>query len=94
MPPLWLGAPHHLITTHCSPQICRLIMIAIATPIFLVALPFIMLTYFRVFSYYRANARELKRLEAISFSPIQNKFGETVDGLASIRAFGLQVRAP
>ena len=43
-------------------------------------------------SYYRATARELKRLEAISFSPIQNKFGETVDGLASIRAFGLQVR--
>ena len=108
-------------------------MIAVATPVFVLSLPFIMLAYHSIFacvpapagcvlygcsphaqrpqcaclfsrvspmhgwlrvpgSYYRATARELKRLEAISFSPIQNKFGETVDGLASIRAFGLQVR--
>ena len=70
----------------------RLTLIAIATPFFLAALPFIAIAYYRTFAYYRRTARELKRLEAISMSPIQNKFSETVDGLACIRAFGLQVR--
>ena len=47
----------------------------------------LMMSYTRL---YRCVARELKRLEAISMSPIQNAFSEAIDGLTSIRVFGLQ----
>jgi len=38
--------------------------------------------------YYLATSRELKRLDAISRSPIFSFFGETLSGLAVIRGFG------
>ena len=41
-------------------------------------------------SYYRNVARELKRLEAISRSPIFSHFSETLSGLSVIRAFQRQ----
>lgn len=43
-------------------------------------------------SYYRASAREVKRLEAILRSTVFAKFGEGLSGVASIRAYGLQTR--
>jgi hypothetical protein len=60
---------------------------AYATPWFLV--PFVPLLYGfgRVQTYYRATARELKRMESVSRSPILSLFAATVEGAASIRAF-------
>lgn len=41
-------------------------------------------------SYYLATSRELKRLDAVSKSPIFAWFSETLGGLSTIRAFSLQ----
>ncbi|KAL7423700.1 hypothetical protein Q5752_001282 [Cryptotrichosporon argae] len=45
-----------------------------------------------VMRYYLATSRELKRLDAVSRSPIFSYFGETLSGLAVIRAFGQTAR--
>ena len=41
-------------------------------------------------SYYRASARELKRHEAVLRSTVFARFSESISGVASIRAYGLQ----
>jgi len=64
--------------------------IAAASPWFLIVIPIILYAYGVVMNYYRASARELKRLQAISLSPIQHRLVETAEGLVCIRAFGLQ----
>lgn len=43
-------------------------------------------------SYYRASAREVKRHEAVLRSHVFSKFGESLNGIASIRAYGLETR--
>ncbi|KAI1776106.1 ATP-binding cassette transporter protein YOR1-like protein [Hypoxylon cercidicola] len=43
-------------------------------------------------SYYRASAREVKRFESVLRSVVFAKFGEGLNGVASIRAYGLQRR--
>jgi hypothetical protein len=45
---------------------------------------------YRVQGAYVSTNRELKRLDALAFSPIFQSFGETLAGLATIRAFGKQ----
>jgi ABC-type multidrug transport system fused ATPase/permease subunit len=44
----------------------------------------------RVFRYYLATSRELKRLDAVSKSPIFAWFSETLAGISTIRGFGQQ----
>lgn len=43
-------------------------------------------------SYYRASAREVKRFESVLRSVVFAKFGEGLNGVASIRAYGLRDR--
>ena len=55
-----------------------------------VALGPLLIIFLFASSYYRASARELKRHEAVLRSVVFARFSESVSGVASIRAYGLQ----
>ena len=65
-------------------------LISYTTPIFLLPLVVIAVCYYIVQRIYVATSRELKRLESVSRSPIYSHFGETVNGVQTIRAYNLQ----
>ncbi len=65
-------------------------MIAYVTPVFLAPILVILICYYVVQRIYVATSRELKRLESVSRSPIYSHFGETVNGVQTIRAYNLQ----
>ena len=63
-----------------------------ATPLFGIPMFFIVVLYFFTQKYYRNTSRELKRLESVSRSTLYAQIGETLAGLATIRAYGEQSR--
>ncbi|TBU30707.1 metal resistance protein YCF1 [Dichomitus squalens] len=67
-----------------------IIVIGYSFPLFLLAVPPLAWFYVRVMIYYLATSRELKRLDAVSRSPIFAWFSESLNGLSTIRAFGQQ----
>ncbi|XP_028254087.1 multidrug resistance-associated protein 1-like [Parambassis ranga] len=71
-------------------EVC--IIVLLATPFTgLVLLP-LTCVYIFIQSFYVASSCQLRRLEAVSRSPIYSHFNETVQGAAIIRAFGEQRR--
>ncbi|KAG6828729.1 hypothetical protein H0H92_006917 [Tricholoma furcatifolium] len=66
------------------------IVIGISFPPFLIAVIPLGFFYARVMKYYLATSRELKRLDAVSRSPIFAWFSESLAGLSTIRAFNQQ----
>ncbi|KAM6186730.1 ATP-binding cassette sub-family C member 2 [Rhynchocyon petersi] len=69
-----------------------LVMICVATPIFIVIIIPLTIIYLSVQVFYVATSRQLRRLDSVSRSPIYSHFSETVSGLAVIRALGHQQR--
>ncbi|XP_077379727.1 ATP-binding cassette sub-family C member 10 isoform X2 [Festucalex cinctus] len=63
-----------------------LAVMSLALPWLLLALPPLALLYLRAQSHYRHTSRELKRLCAVTLSPVYSHFSETLAGLATIRA--------
>ena len=57
---------------------------------FAVALGPLLVLFVFASSYYRASAREMKRHEAVLRSVVFARFSESISGVASIRAYGLQ----
>uniref|UniRef100_A0A8H8CHK1 Metal resistance protein YCF1 n=1 Tax=Psilocybe cubensis TaxID=181762 RepID=A0A8H8CHK1_PSICU len=72
--------------------VCLFIIIVIGTsfPPFLIALFPLGWFYLRVMKYYLATSRELKRIDAVTRSPIFAWFSESLAGLSTIRAFHQQ----
>jgi ABC-type multidrug transport system fused ATPase/permease subunit len=64
------------------------VLIAVIIPWFLVAVGAILVAYYFLSLYYRASAREFKRLDAILRSSLYAHFSESLTGLATIRAYG------
>jgi ATP-binding cassette, subfamily C (CFTR/MRP), member 1 len=59
-----------------------------STPYFsIIFVPLSVLFYF-IQEFYRKTSRELKRLDAITLSPMYTLFGETLVGLSTVRAYG------
>ncbi|XP_068100866.1 multidrug resistance-associated protein 1-like [Hyperolius riggenbachi] len=69
-----------------------LLVIAIATPLAAVAFIPVGLFYFFLQRFYVASSRQLKRLDAVSKSPLYTHFNETLQGTSVIRAFREQDR--
>lgn len=67
--------------------IANIIVIAIATRWFAIAIPFLVLVYVIIQRFYIPTARELQRIEALLRSPIYSKFQEALQGVPTIRAY-------
>lgn len=67
-------------------------VMAYTTPLALLVLPVLALPYYAVAQVYRWPARDLRRLESTTKSPVFSFFAETVRGLPTIRAFGAERR--
>ncbi|XP_067833265.1 ATP-binding cassette sub-family C member 10 [Heptranchias perlo] len=63
-----------------------LLMISYSLPWIMLVLVPLAILYYYMQRYYRFTSRELKRLTAITFSPIYTQFSETLTGLTTIRA--------
>ncbi|XP_004459255.1 ATP-binding cassette sub-family C member 2 isoform X1 [Dasypus novemcinctus] len=72
--------------------ISTLIMICMATPVFILVVIPLAIIYVLVQIFYVATSRQLKRLDSVTRSPIYSHFSETVSGLPVIRAFQHQQR--
>ena len=48
--------------------------------------------YYKIMNFYRNSARELKRLDSVTRSPIYAHFSATLGGLSTIRAYSVQQR--
>ncbi|KAI0997292.1 ABC transporter 7 [Podosphaera aphanis] len=67
-------------------------LISFITPGFLIAAFFISIMYFMVGTIYLRSSRDLKRLESVQRSPLFQQFGETLNGITTIRAYGEERR--
>ena len=74
----------------CFAVLATLVAISYASPIFIALIIPIGVIYFIVQKIYVKTARQLKRLESAARSPIYSLFSETLSGLSTIRAYGLQ----
>ncbi|KAJ3345476.1 hypothetical protein GGF32_008414, partial [Allomyces javanicus] len=69
-----------------------MLLISAYTPAFLAVLAPLAVAYWFIQRIFIASSRELRRLDSVSRSPVYTHFGESLDGLTVIRAFGHQNR--
>ncbi|KAF8340537.1 metal resistance protein YCF1 [Cantharellus anzutake] len=67
-----------------------IVVMGASLPLSLIAVVPLAIVYHRYMTYYLATSRELKRLDAVSRSPIFAWFQESLGGLSTIRAFQMQ----
>ncbi|KAI9375777.1 hypothetical protein BJX61DRAFT_539508 [Aspergillus egyptiacus] len=81
--PVAIGMLHSLASV-----IMIVILISVITPAFLIAAVFIAMVYFALGAIYLNASRDMKRLESVQRSPLYQQFGETLNGIVTIRAYG------
>ncbi|KAJ3409863.1 hypothetical protein HDU80_008933 [Chytriomyces hyalinus] len=80
------------LASTASTTVATFAVMIIALPVFAAAVVPAMIVYWFVQDIYRRTARELKRLSSTARSPLYNNFGETLTGVATIRAYRDQER--
>ncbi|ELU43847.1 multidrug resistance-associated ABC transporter [Rhizoctonia solani AG-1 IA] len=63
------------------------VLISVVQPWFLLAVAIVLLAYYWIALYYRASAREVKRLDAVLRSSLYAHFGEAIGGISTIHAY-------
>ncbi|KAI4297457.1 hypothetical protein L6164_037348 [Bauhinia variegata] len=63
------------------------ILIGIVSTMSLWAILPLLVLFYEAYLYYQSTAREVKRLDSISRSPVYAQFGEALNGLSTIRAY-------
>lgn len=66
------------------------IVIAVVNPLFLIPTLILVLIFYQLRTFYLKTSRNIKRLEAITRSPIYSHMAASLTGLSTIRAFGAQ----
>jgi ABC-type multidrug transport system fused ATPase/permease subunit len=69
-----------------------LAVIGTIAPVFLLIVPFIAMIYLYVARLYLNASRELKRFESTTKSPLYAQFSETLVGVCTLRAYGVEER--
>ncbi|BEI91781.1 uncharacterized protein CcaverHIS019_0406010 [Cutaneotrichosporon cavernicola] len=64
------------------------VLLAVISPWFLIAVAVVFLLYYHCAQYYRASSREFKRVDAILRSSLYSHFSESLSGISTIRAYG------
>ncbi|KAK5829384.1 P-loop containing nucleoside triphosphate hydrolase protein [Linnemannia elongata] len=65
------------------------VTVCIVNPWILIAVPIILAGFIALRSLYMKSSRQVKRIDSTSRSPIYSHLSETLDGLTSVRAFGV-----
>lgn len=65
-----------------------MILLSLASPWFLLILPVLLPTLWAIKSFYLRTSGQVRKLDLESKSPLYTLFGETIDGIVTIRAFG------
>ncbi|KAF9237604.1 ABC transporter [Melanogaster broomeanus] len=84
----FIGDSFRMLTATASQIIGAIILISIILPWFLLVVFFVLICYYYAALFYRASARELKRLDAILRGSLYAHFSESLSGLTTIRAYG------
>ncbi|GAA6013875.1 hypothetical protein JCM10207_008220 [Rhodosporidiobolus poonsookiae] len=78
--------------THISSFIVNVGVVVVVSPSFIPAAALIVWAYVRNALFFIKTSRDLRRLESNARSPIFSQFGETLQGIVSVRAFGSERR--
>uniref|UniRef100_T1K4Y0 ABC-type glutathione-S-conjugate transporter n=1 Tax=Tetranychus urticae TaxID=32264 RepID=T1K4Y0_TETUR len=73
-------------------MLATFVIISYSTPLFIVAFVPVCCVYAFIQRIYVTSSRQLKRLESVTRSPIYSHFGETLNGVSTIRAFDVSDR--
>ncbi|GJP82054.1 hypothetical protein CLOP_g12179, partial [Closterium sp. NIES-67] len=73
--------------------VASIVMVALGLPWVLLAMLLVFLLFLRLRYIFVCTSREAKRLEAVTRSPVYAHYAATIQGLATIRAFGAQQQA-
>ncbi|KAL7747206.1 Transporter of the ATP-binding cassette (ABC) [Sorochytrium milnesiophthora] len=71
-------------------MLTQVTVIGAAVPKFLVVVPFLFALYYQIADFYLQSTREVKRLQSVNQSPMYSHFQETLDGVGTIRAYGVE----
>ncbi|XP_071838678.1 ATP-binding cassette sub-family C member 4-like isoform X3 [Apostichopus japonicus] len=76
----------------CVQTLCSVVVVCIFNPLVIILVfPLILLLVYTR-SYYLASSRDIKRIEAVARSPVFTHLSASLQGLATIRAYGAQQR--
>ncbi|KAG8365653.1 hypothetical protein BUALT_Bualt18G0128400 [Buddleja alternifolia] len=77
----------NMFLNQVSQLISTFVLIGIVSTMSLWAIMPLLLLFYVSYLYYQSTAREVKRLDSISRSPVYAQFGEALNGLSTIRAY-------
>ncbi|KAJ1932872.1 hypothetical protein EC988_009310, partial [Linderina pennispora] len=81
-----------IFITELVSSLAILVVIAVITPAFIGGAFVISVIYWIIGVLYLSASREIKRFESVTKSPIYTQFGETLNGVSTIRAYGQEKR--
>ncbi|KAI9501825.1 YLL048Cp-like protein [Coemansia spiralis] len=81
-----------IFMTEVISSLAILVVIAVITPQFTLGAILIAGIYWIIGMLYLSASREIKRFESVTKSPIYTQFGETLNGVSTIRAYGQERR--